>query len=521
MIPQGSKNPRRKPDSTEKMTDGLFSGVQAIFMEMGVSRKRLQVWKRRFEDLGGTILTAAANLRERDDQIIILAAHEAALSKGINLEMLGSCKKLNFVQFRWVEECLKDGTLLSYEPFFLSASQDEHLRSTDDSRLDAQSGPQSDQFYITPALATVPDGDLRACSEVVYEKGNDEVTEECTNDTKLKAICDDDTPDFNKHVSRPLLEMSEIYSDVFADEWRSLTYRKVANKLDRLPYQISSADEVKNIQGIGKSMVDKIKEILCTGQLQKLLNLKANSQVQIMQQFASVWGIGPKHALKLYQAGHRSLHDISDDQTLSPMARVGLKYHHDIALRIPQSEVSEAGSFVRNVLEDLCPGASMIVGGSYRRGNATCGDIDLLITHPDGHSHKGLLGRLVTKLEELEFLVTCPNPSSENSTHKVDTYMGICKLPQYTHHRRIDIKIYPKQAYAFALVYFTGNDVLNRRIRYLAKKKGYKLSDQGLFLRVGDNKTGMASEVSILCETEEEIFQKLGLPYPEPHERNW
>lgn len=75
-----------------------------------------------------------------------------------------------------------------------------------------------------------------------------------------------------------------------------------------------------------------------------------------MQQFASVWGIGPKHALKLYQAGHRSLQDISEDQTLSPMARVGLKYHYDIALRIPQSEVSEAGSFVRHVLEDLCPG---------------------------------------------------------------------------------------------------------------------------------------------------------------------
>ncbi|BBN09986.1 hypothetical protein MPTK1_5g00050 [Marchantia polymorpha subsp. ruderalis] len=443
MIPQGSKNSRRKPDSTDKLTDGLFSGVLAIFIETGVSRKRLQVWQRRFEDLGGTILTAAANLLGRVDQIIILAAHEAALSKGINFDRLGSCPNLNFVQFRWVEECLKDGTLLSYEPFLLSASQDEHILSTDDSRLDAQSGPQSDQLYVTPALAIVPDGDLRACSEVVNEKRYDEVSEECTIDTKFKAICEDDMPDYNKHISRPLLELSEIYSDVLADEWRSLTYRKVANKLDRLPYQILSADEVKNIQGIGKSMVDKIKEILCTGQLQKLFNLKASSQ------------------------------------------------------------------------------ASIIVGGSYRRGNATCGDIDLLITHPDGHSHKGLLGRLVTKLEEAQFLITCPNPFTENITHKVNTYMGICKLPQYTHHRRIDIKIYPKQAYAFALVYFTGNDVLNRRIRYLAKKKGYKLSDQGLFLRVGDNKTGMASEVSIPCETEEEVFQKLGLPYPEPHERNW
>lgn len=131
------------------------------------------------------------------------------------------------MQFRWVEECLKDGTLLSYEPFLLSASQDEHILSTDDSRLDAQSGPQSDQLYVTPALAIVPDGDLRACSEVVNEKRYDEVSEECTIDTKFKAICEDDMPDYNKHISRPLLELSEIYSDVLADEWRSLTYRKV------------------------------------------------------------------------------------------------------------------------------------------------------------------------------------------------------------------------------------------------------------------------------------------------------
>ncbi len=37
--------------------------------------------------------------------------------------------------------------------------------------------------------------------------------------------------------------------------------------------------------------------------------------------------------------------------------------------------------------------------GSYRRGKATCGDCDILITHRDGVSHEHLLFPLVDKLK--------------------------------------------------------------------------------------------------------------------------
>ena len=38
--------------------------------------------------------------------------------------------------------------------------------------------------------------------------------------------------------------------------------------------------------------------------------------------------------------------------------------------------------------------------GSYRRGKATCGDVDILITHADGISHRGLLIPLVDGLKK-------------------------------------------------------------------------------------------------------------------------
>ena len=58
--------------------------------------------------------------------------------------------------------------------------------------------------------------------------------------------------------------------------------------------------------------------------------------------------------------------------------------------------------------------------------------------------------------------------------------MGICKLDAKSLHRRIDIKVYPHDQYAFALLYFTGSGNFNIRMRTNALKQGYSLSDFGL-----------------------------------------
>lgn len=42
--------------------------------------------------------------------------------------------------------------------------------------------------------------------------------------------------------------------------------------------------------------------------------------------------------------------------------------------------------------------------GSYRRGKANCGDIDILITKTDGSTIKGIIERVVERLEKEGFL---------------------------------------------------------------------------------------------------------------------
>ena len=88
--------------------------------------------------------------------------------------------------------------------------------------------------------------------------------------------------------------------------------------------------------------------------------------------------------------------------------------------------------------------------------------------------------------------------------------MGICK-DESNIHRRIDIKVYNKEEFPFALLYFTGSAFFNRSMRLFARKKGFHLSDKELV----DKKTGKKIE----CKNEEEIFIKLGVGYKKPEER--
>lgn len=59
--------------------------------------------------------------------------------------------------------------------------------------------------------------------------------------------------------------------------------------------------------------------------------------------------------------------------------------------------------------------------------------------------------------------------------------MGVCRLENGIH-RRIDIKIYLKEYFGFALMHFTGSKEFNASIRLWARKNyGLILNDRGFF----------------------------------------
>ena len=117
--------------------------------------------------------------------------------------------------------------------------------------------------------------------------------------------------------------------------------------------------------------------------------------------------------------------------------------------------------------------------GSYRRGRPTCGDIDVLITYTDGTDIKGLCEKLVCHLETKGFLKERLGDFRYSTTGS-EGYMGVCQLDSKHKFRRIDIKVYPRDQYGFALLYFTGSDKFNIGMRQEALNQGYSLSDHGM-----------------------------------------
>ena len=63
--------------------------------------------------------------------------------------------------------------------------------------------------------------------------------------------------------------------------------------------------------------------------------------------------------------------------------------------------------------------------GSFRRGREDCGDIDVLITKTDGSSIKGLLEKIIVRLEAEGFLKERLG-SLRYSTTGSEGYMGVC-----------------------------------------------------------------------------------------------
>ena len=100
--------------------------------------------------------------------------------------------------------------------------------------------------------------------------------------------------------------------------------------------------------------------------------------------------------------------------------------------------------------------------------------------------------------------------------------MGVARVREGQPLRRIDIKVYPVEEFAYALLYFTGSDHFNRSMRHYAKARGYSLSDHGIVhaTKVDGHHVVRGTRNLFPAKCEADIFAALGLDFVEPHARN-
>ncbi|CAK6436171.1 unnamed protein product [Pipistrellus nathusii] len=323
----------------------------------------------------------------------------------------------------------------------------------------------------------------------------------------------------NAHITEKLDVLAKAY-EVQGDKWRALGYAKAINALKSFHKPVTSYQEACSIPGIGKRMAEKVIEILESGHLRKLDHI--SDSVPVLELFSNIWGAGTKTAQMWYQQGFRSLEDIRKEASLTAQQATGLKHYDDFLERMPREEAAEIEQTVRESAQALSPGLLCVACGSYRRGKATCGDVDVLLTHPDGRSHRGVFSRLLDSLRQRGFLTDDLVSQEENGQQQ--KYLGVCRLPgPGRRHRRLDIIVVPYGEFACALLYFTGSAHFNRSMRALAKTKGMSLSEHALSSAVVRDARGLkvgAGRV-LPTPTEKDVFRLLGLPYREPAERDW
>jgi DNA polymerase/3'-5' exonuclease PolX len=296
--------------------------------------------------------------------------------------------------------------------------------------------------------------------------------------------------------------------------FRAMAYRKAAAVLREHGREVRTevdADELRS--KLGEKTVEKIKEYIRTGKIQKAeLVKREDTSAGPRQELSGIWGIGPSVASELTRKGFDSVEKLrtpDGEQLLNDNQRTGLKYYEELRPKMPRSEVEEIKQFVYNVKQELFgDDLEMHVCGSYRRGAEYSSDADILLSWKIGThalSPEVTISKLVTALQRRQFILDRFNKKNHHTI-----FLGICRLGPGRSARRFDMKVWPRESLACAMLHFTGNADFNRKLRLYAKRHGFKLSDIGL--NKGDGTV-------IGCVDEEAIFEALGLQFIPPNQR--
>jgi DNA polymerase (family 10) len=336
----------------------------------------------------------------------------------------------------------------------------------------------------------------------------------------------------NIEIAKQLDEVGDLLEIQEANPFRVRAYRNAVRTITELtmPLERMVADEedLTALPGIGKELARHITELVTTGEMGVLAELRENvpsTLVQIMR----LPGVGPKSARKLWdELGVETVEELksaAEERRVSELKGFGEKKQALILSGIEQFHrhsaryrLDEADRFVAPLLDYL--GAlgeveKVEVAGSYRRRRETVGDIDILV------------------------LSSAPGPVMEHfvsypSVEKVLAAGGTRGSVVLRSGLQVDLRVVPAESYGAALVYFTGSKEHNIRLRQRALDRGLTVSEYGVFeLLETPEQEAKPAEAEIASEnadrrragrqvagrTENEVYGAVELPYILPELR--
>jgi DNA polymerase lambda len=281
--------------------------------------------------------------------------------------------------------------------------------------------------------------------------------------------------------------------------FKAIAYGKVINQITSLS-KVEKIEDLSYLTGIGKSIKEKLEEIFATGILKQAEEVKKDIKVPVITSLMQIYGVGRVKANKLVKENQvTSLDDLREKLKTNPSLlndkqTIGLMYYEDFLERIPRAEMLKHETILLNTLKEFKLEGEIV--GSFRRGEKSSGDIDMLVKSDD-HS---ILNTIILKLKEQNYVTHILAQGDKK-------FMGVSRINDKAKSRRLDILITTSEEYPFALLYFTGSDKFNVRMRKHALSKGVSLNEHGF------------TPKSPLMKNEEDIFKFIDFPYISPMDR--
>ncbi|WP_420627734.1 DNA polymerase/3'-5' exonuclease PolX [Candidatus Leptofilum sp.] len=289
---------------------------------------------------------------------------------------------------------------------------------------------------------------------------------------------------------------------------RVLSYRRASEAIQELGRDINQVYEVgelTDIPGIGKTLAEKIEEMLTTGKLafyDKLAQEIPPSLVEMLK----VDGLGPKRVKQVYETlGITTLAELDTAAKagkLRELPKMGAKSEAKLVKAIEalarhgddRTPIGEAWPLAQQILAELEPLPGVVktaVAGSLRRMKESIGDVDLLVAADDA-------------APIMDYFVNMPRVESISGHGPTKSSVVLLNGMQ------VDLRVLPIERWGTLLSYFTGSKDHNVRLRELALKQGLSLNEHAF---TPTNDGGGADSAEILCDSEEKLYQVLNLPY--------
>ena len=320
---------------------------------------------------------------------------------------------------------------------------------------------------------------------------------------RLKVNCVTRQMPYNEQFIRILGEIESIMMRQ-GETFRARAYHKAAETIMACAFDITDPSQLVGKSNIGDTIMSKLKEYVETGKV-SIIEEKKNDPLNIL---TKVFGIGPKKAQEMINSGVDTLEKLRANQSLLTTAqKIGLEFFDDIETTIHRCEIDDFGKAFNDVfINSTPPGSKFEIVGSYRRGNAVSGDIDIIITNSNNNAY--------TFDAINDALVKCKLVTHILSRGKTKS-LTLAKLPGKPY-RRVDLLYSPPDEYAFAVLYFTGSKSFNTVQRQRANDMGFTLNEHGFHEMVGGNK---GAKVKGEFLSEQSIFDFLQMEYKPPRER--